>query len=264
MKLLLAAVFCVVSFAQSIPFPGPGTPTTVPFSPTSLSGIQLFWSANVGSNCGGACSDGNTMTSWADQSGLGNNGTNGAGAGGFACGTAPVYHTAQLSGLPAATFGGTNTCMELTSAINLQTASTIFAVVKLAATAGTYTVIGGGANALAYWMNGGGSGKEQGLIKTGIAVLGNGTAAADTSWHQINASYDNTTATFQIDAASDGTAAPGVAITANEVAVGVNLGAGGDWLNGQIAELIVYNRVLTGPEKTQVTNWIKAKYPALP
>lgn len=248
-------VACCLS-AQSIPFPGPGGVAVAAFTPASLSGLQVWYAADFGSNCGGgACTNGASQTTWADQSGNANTASY---AGGICSGglVPPIYQTSQINGKPAVAFiRVTQSCLGLGTPVNLQTASTIFAVAKLTSTSGTSPIFSGNTNSYSMDL---GRTTEQGAIKVNVALLGNGNATADTNWHQLNQTYDGTTVTFRIDRAADGTGSTGGAITANETTIGKD--GGGDALLGQIAELIVYNRVLNGTEIGQVETYLNGRY----
>src|SRR5690348_15492470 len=98
-------------FAQAVlPWPG----TSVPVTPPPSSGLEVWWKADVGNNCGGsACTNGASQTTWADQSGnltcgVGTTPCNGSLSGGISGGncTAPIYNTNQINGKPAVKFAG--------------------------------------------------------------------------------------------------------------------------------------------------------------
>jgi hypothetical protein len=133
-----------------------------PFDPSMLSGLQVWYAADSGSNCGGVCSDGSSQTTWADKSSNANNLSAGS------CAHAPIYHTNQLNGKPAVTFNGSGDCFAVGAAINLQTASTVFAVVKLTSTASVSGLIGGTSGG--YGVDLAHSSKEQSAIKDSLAL----------------------------------------------------------------------------------------------
>lgn len=248
------AVFLIVGLlsAQSVIFPGPGAANGAPFSPSDLSGLQVWHAADTGNNCSGSpCTNGATQTTWADKSVNGNTATQ--------TGVGPdIYNTSQINGQPAVTFSAST--FTWATPINLQTASTIFTVMKLTTTAAnqvlvTGTVAGAVVQLLAFNNSGI---KEQGF-STGV-VNAFGTTAADTSWHQINSTYDNTTAVLRIDRASDGSTVLSSAILQNSTGFGSYTPGGIFSFTGQLAELIIYNRVLTGPEITQVETYLNGRY----
>lgn len=226
--------------------------------PTDISGLQVWFKADTGTSCSGVCANNGTLSGWTDQSGLGNSMTQVCGSGG-AGQTAPIYHTNRQNGLPAVTFDGAHSCFEFT-AINLKTASTIFVVYKNASTAAEGTLIAesGLANgAIAYWTVLGG--KQQGADKEGVTQLGAGSASQDTSIHQANMTYDNTTVTFRLDKSADGSAAPAATITQNNNAIGANSGTSA-FLNADLFEIFAYNTVLSGANIAAMESYICNKY----
>ncbi len=237
--------------------------TTV--TPPPSSGMLLWWEADVGANCAGACSDGSSQSSWADQSGNGNNGTL---TPSISSPCVPsVYHTNQINGKPAVTFNGNTTvgletCFSVGVAgagLDNKSATSMFLVVKQTDNAGNYTYASGGSGAYA-WDNNSGSNLNR-STKACIALIGTGSASDDTSWHQLNTTYNGSAWTFRKDRATDGSGTNAQTIGANWLTLGVNLCGGGiAALKGQIAEFILYNRVLSGPEITTVETYLNSKY----
>lgn len=254
-KLLLACLSLGPIFGQGAMFFGQNI-ASVPFSPSDLSGLQVWHLADFGSNCSGACTNGASQTTWADKSSNANNATNGT-LGAFSC-SSGTYNTSQINGKPAVQFVNSPTCFVWGTPINLQTASTMFLVARLTTATGNQSLVTGATgNPLMYEF--GRSGKEQSLITSGTVLVA-GSAASNTSWHQVNATYNGTTATLRIDRAPDGSASPGEAITTNELGFGFNARNPSDIFSGQLAEMIIYNRVLTSPEITQVENYLNGRY----
>lgn len=234
-------------------------------TPPPLSGMLLWWSADVGANCSGvACTNGGTQNSWADQSGNGNTGTLTPSISSPCVGS--VFNTSQINGKPAVTFNGnttagSETCFSVGNSgvgLNNKSATSMFVVEKLASTAVVNTLASGGSGAIQWAST---TSKEQQGVKACVSILGTGTGASDTSWHQLNLTYDGTNIFLRKDRSADGNAAPAVAITSNWLTLGVNLCGGGiQTMDGQIAEFILYNRVLSGGEITTVETYLNSKY----
>jgi hypothetical protein len=249
---------CSSSFAQlggkaaaggKATFGGGGAGVT----PDQISGIQAWFAADSGTSCGGACSNGNTLTQWNDKSVNADNLASGA-----SCSTLPTFASSQINGKPAIKFNGSSQCIQLVSSITLTTASTVFAVIDDVSIAAKGSFFSGASGSLVYWSA---PTKEQGADNAATVLLGNGTAAADTSWHQINETYNNTTVTFRLGRATDGSASPSSTLTAVNTIVGANASSGpGEWFNGYIAELIIYNRVLNGTEIGEVEAYLNGRY----
>ena len=233
-----------------------------------LSGMLLWWSADVGSNCSSAvCSDGGSQNSWADQSGNGNNGTLTPSIT-SAC-VASVFHTNQINGKPALTFNGVNTagsetCFSVGNSgvgLNNKSATSMFLVAKLASTSVISEIASGTSGSFDWRGSQTTIPAEQIALKACTSGLGNGTATTDTSWHQMNVTYNGTAISFRINRASDGSASPGTSITTNWLTLGINpCGGSFNAFDGQIAEFILYSRVLSGTEITTVETYLHGKY----
>lgn len=235
-----------------------------PFDPSTLSGVQWDFLSTFGSNCGGSCTNGANQTTWADKSSNANNLSYASGACG-GLGNPPIYHTARTpNSVAGVTFGGGilgNDCMAFTNPVNLQTASTVFTVFALAnsSTGTTRTVVSGTNGALTINMA---RTTLQGADKANTAILGAGTAAADTSWHCGITTYDGTTVSFYLDGAGDGTATPSTAITVNETIFGAQAPATQGFV-GDIAENSGYDRVVNSTERGQFHTYCQGHYGTL-
>jgi hypothetical protein len=213
------------------------------------SGLQLWLKADSL-----ALADGAGVNSWPDSSGN-NNTAN------YAFGTQPTYHINQINGLPAVTVP--NTQINFTTAIGPQTAVTAFAVIKLVNTSSKGFLIGGTLNGFAYWTGNGG--KLQGCEAQNQTSCGNGTAAADTSWHQINCKQQNVSLSWILEFRVDGAADPALNINTTSMSGNINnVGndgySSGNTFNGQVAEILIYNRALLASEITTVESYLFTRY----
>jgi hypothetical protein len=115
-----------------------------------------------------------------------------------------------------------------------------------------------------YYTSGTGS-KLQGVDKAQSSSLGTGTAALDTSFHQMNVSCDGmaiSNPVFRLGGAADTTVSGsgcGISTSTTLAYLGSNRG-NSELLTGDIAELIVYKRVLSAAEKLLVEAYLNAKY----
>lgn len=252
-------------FSQAVyPFPGPRVLTTPPPS----SGMLVWWEADVGSNCGGACTDGASQSTWADQSGNGNNGGLAFNPSTTAACIASVYHTNLINSKPAVTFNGntvgtgTATCFTVSGVfggLDNKSASTFVMVSKARVTTPAITRAGGGTNSLV-WNN---NGAQQVLQQGSSAGIGSGISVVDTSWHQQIATYNSGTGAyaFYTDLVPDGSGTNIKTISSNWQAIGVTIAGGtiGTW-DGDIAEFLLYSRVLTAGEISTVGTYLQTKY----
>ncbi len=243
------------------PFPGP----RILIDPPPLSGMLVWWAADFGSNCSGACTDGASQSTWADQSGNSNNG------GLNICGTAGVYHTNQINGKPAVTFNGNSgstaaaTCYATPTTLDNKSTTTMVAVARFAAGPGVELTLGaGGTSAFRWEGNGLGGGSNLfGIFQGSASNIGFDSAASVQTWFQANVTYNSSTGAyaFRLNRATDGSGTNAKSITANFSNVGINQAGGSiNTLNGQVAEFILYNRVLSAGEITTVETYLNSRY----
>lgn len=200
--------------------------------------------------------NGTALTAWMDRSG------NGGGV--VKSGGTCTFNTAQQNGQPAVTFA--SSCNFYYSVpYSWGGAWTVFAVFKRTSGGGPLftTIHSGGSGMPYYWYGKGGAG--QGVDAQGNSTLGNGTATADTSWHQINVNCDSFgNPAFRIAQATDVTISgascnsfTGGSIGASYATIGT---FGSEVLSMQLAELIVYSRKLSSTEITDTETYLNAKY----
>lgn len=192
-------------------------------------------------------SDGSTISSWADTSGNSRNAS-------VASGTA-TYHTNQYQGGAAITFSGCQMNISGTGTITTTDNHTGFAIVRLVSVANGFII---GQQSLGHFLWGvdatvGGSPRLQYLHQDFIGPSRSGTAAPDTSWHQMVAQQSsNVSVGFNLDSATDPTVTGtgGLANNNPPDAIGGNTGA--DFISAQIQVIGYWNRVLTGTEIAQL------------
>lgn len=248
-------------FAQALPFPGPGSYPSV--LPPPLSGMQIWWEADVGNNCSGACTDGASQTTWADQSGNSNNGTL-TPVIVSAC-VASVYHTNQINGKPAVQFNNTAgpnaTCFARgSSGTPIAWSGEITEFVVETATTNSHTIAAAGANSFQWQVS---SVKMQGASKATATSIGTGSTNYSSAWHQLNVTYKSSTGAwaFRMDRGADGSGTNAQTIASSFLTLGMSPNFGGtETFNGFIAEFILYNRVLSGSEITTVETYLNSKY----
>jgi hypothetical protein len=210
----------------------------------STTNLKIWYRADS-LTCSGGCSGTNPVSSWVDKS----SNTNDAGINGLA--SPGAYVASATNSQPGVTFSSSiHNGYDFVSAINLQTASTICAVLKTTSPGSKGVVVSGATASLAYYTGDGGT-KEQGADKASIANLGHGNAASDSSFHSICMDYNGTTVHWFIDGGTDGNATPSVAITANETSIGLNSSSGGEWFDGVLCDLVIYDAVLNSSDRAQ-------------
>lgn len=215
---------------------------SVIFTPSSVSG-QLLW---LQADSITSLSDGDPVSTWNDSSSNANNTTG-------TTTTRPLYKTAIINGLPVVRFDGTDDFLALGSALSNQ-AWHVFAVVRSIGTS-TRTLLGGATGSFQYRTNL----LKQEVLKGSTASIGSSTSDVTTP-AVISASYATPNAAFYLNGAADGTASSAQTFTANVVRVGRSTVSTGEPYANDIAELIVYNAVLSAGNRGSVTTYLGAKW----
>ena len=234
------------------------------------SGLKVWLSAGAGGT-----KTSSNVTKWADQSGNGNDFTPPA--------ANPQFVASAINGQPALSFNGTS--QYLTCPFQISGAKQVILVRKLTATPGSgvfttpfqLSAPGNHFGTIVYICNSGAY-KSVTFCDDVVATPTTPTAGAngvtlDTSWHVDEYTYnglgntDHTNYGFAQDATAftvlgDNGEDDATPVTASSI--GVDLGASnaplGDWFNGSIAELLVYDHVLSGADETQARTYLEAKY----
>lgn len=137
---------------------------------------------------------------------------------------------------------------------------TVFAVVRPAATGVSQVLLGAPTGGLEFDLD---NSNKFTLTKTFVAVLGSSTATfAAATTYQVNATFDSSTGAyaFRVARATSGSGTTAQAITAQTTGIGYNVQSNSQDLNASVAAIIVYNRVLTGPEIAAVEAYLLAKW----
>lgn len=211
------------------------------FSPTNIAGLKVWLKADSL-----VLSDNDPVSSWADQSGNGNNVAQGTG------GFQPLYKTNIQNGLPIVRFDGTDDVLAGTFTI---TYGSIFTVANFNS-GGNFPSYNGlivtqaGANDSEDYFNGDGSGTTN-LYATGATPFGNTTIWVN-GVQTINFSP---LATIKCLSGTDPTPASKTSLN-----VGNNPGAAGRFWNGDVAEVIVYDTALSTTDRQRVEAYLSSKW----
>lgn len=175
-------------------------------------------------------------------------------------GNGPVGTATTLNSLPVINFNNTSAArLALTNSFFLKTA-TFFVIFKPTAVGVAQSFICGAASSLQFRLETTGS---LGLVKANVAGIGtsSGTLTAGT-WYQANATYDDSSGAyaFRISQANSGSGNSIQTITAATSSIGFNAANNAEDVNGMIAALVVYNRVLSGSEITAVEGYLHTKW----
>lgn len=221
-----------------------------------MSGLVLRLSAgNIG------LSDGDSISTWMDTSGQNNNATQGT------IGNQPLFRINVQNGLPGVEFISTGKSLSTPSFLNssFNTAFSYYAVVKHTASGLTYVSSNGGAQ----WFHG--SNGTESINTNGLSVasktLGENPAHLlsfryDGSTEKISTNGPVQTNTFGFNGAR--TSGRSFSSTGNLGLAGAltigQLSTGGSTWDGQILEMLIYQRALSDSEDTQVNTYLNNKY----
>lgn len=217
------------------------------------SGILAWFKADSGVSVGSG-----SVTNWIDQTGIYPLSTS-AGT------TAPTTGLDLPSGQPVLLFNGSQSISSSATFSGL-TDVTIFAVASTPPPAGSGGLIALGVTTTNPTRGLGISSGSQTLVDAWSGttpLVHNGGFVDQSGGLAINTvTYSGTVATFYSNGAANGTASGTSATVGGTISVG-SLPYLGNW-NGSIAEVLVYNRVLTSTERKQVEATLAQKYRILP
>jgi len=142
-----------------------------------------------------------------------------------------------------------------------QSGFSLFCVVKPSASS-NQTLLGAANSGLQVDVNSGANGFD--VTKSQIGVIASSSVAMTAgTWYQINVTLNTATAVyaFRVARASAGSGTGGFSpITGVTSGIGFNVATSGSDLSSTLAELIVYNRILTSTEITTNETYLNGKW----
>lgn len=218
------------------------------------SGLKLHLSSDAG-----ITSSNDSVSVWADQSGNGNNATQSVLA------QRPIFVSNSINGEPALRFNGTNSYLVLPTATDLGIVSNdyqIFIIAKtISISSNIYFLLGSASATEQYEIHTNGPKGARYIPDSGIyideGITGDYT---DSEAHIFQVEATNTYGLIRID--SDGvtqTNTDSHSSYSGNLILGTRSG-GGFWFSGDIAEVIIYNSVLSENSRDSVENYLKVKY----
>jgi len=184
-----------------------------------------------------------------------------------------VIDTSQLNSLnvlkwPASNISPSGT-YTVATAVPLKNAATFFVVIKptSAVSAASQAIVGANASGgLSFYLNTASGGTALALIKTSLAIIGTASASWTTgTWLQANATYNASTGAFAFRqaraAAGSGTGATAAGSAGMVSFIGADVASNTSLLNSaSVAELMIYNRVLTTGEITTLETYLNTRW----
>jgi hypothetical protein len=214
---------------------------TSTFTPLQVPGL-VAWFKGDGIT---GLADAAPVTTWIDSSGQGHDVTQAT------SGNRPTYRVNAVNSKPVVRFDGTNDYLK-SSAFTLNRPTTVIVVAKSAVTTGTHTYVDGNSGADLYIYK-----NSTPSYVMDLSILS--TATVDTGFHIMAATFDGTNSKWRVNG---GAGVTGSASTSGAGAI--TLGAFGsgatNFLNGDIAEVIVYSTVLSLTDLNAVGTYLNSKY----
>lgn len=213
-------------------------------NPKGITGLSLWLKADAL-----ALVDGTQVSSWADSSGFGRNATQATPS------SQPIYRVNAFNGKPVLRFNGTSNYMVLGDlSAAFPTAASLFVVAKLNATNFTlYSNYNGNGS---WWSYGDGHG-YLGVFRTGRVDQYPASMPATGNWL-----FDviSSSSTYQMYKNSIGQGVQAPSFYAGAVhQIGYDQSIG-QYFNGDIPEILIYNTALTDPERQAVEAYLNSKY----
>lgn len=229
------------------------------FAPTDLSGLVLWLKGDAITGL----NNGDPVTTWLDLSGNANN----ASASGS---TRPTYITAAQNGLAAVRFGGPSFAQRLNGALSATgTGLTVCLVGKLNSSSGAYNrlVSVGQAGTDDYGSASYADALSRDNSNEGLGAYRNNSPLSTKpvtygSYFCATSLFDGTNHTMFVNgsAGSSSGTTGSFGITAYCLGDHLNTGNSGDRADGDMGELCVFNRDLTGTEQGQMETYLKARW----
>jgi|GEM_PF-1950366 len=230
---------------------------TITESPMIFSGLRVWLKADAINSGNPAEVDSGAIVQWLDSSGNGNDAANPA------SGDRPTYVAAGLNGLPVVRLtqddddNGDRLFLGDLSA-QFPTAGSMFAVATLN-TDGRYNIFDNRTND-SRWVADTWSESSPGVFRNGRTTFPAYASWPQSGSHIIAMESDSSAYTFVIDGDLLGTTGANYHNGAGQDWVIGNRPGGGQALNGDIAEFILFDRVLSPAEATQVGAYLANKY----
>jgi len=220
--------------------------------PTALSGLSFWVRSDLGVTDAGA----GAVSAWADQSGAGHHLTQPT------AGNRPTLVSSVINGQPVIRFGPTASNKWLDFAVDWAQANaiTVYAVVKYVTNGADFQILLRGGGPHIYLGDGPVGYNKPITYGSGTAIAAWGTALTNGNNYMIRWTSNATTETVGVRVGGGaevqvvGTGV--VAVNWQELGLSLNIQ---DTMS-DIAEVMIFDRALTGPEDTLVTSYLNTRY----
>jgi len=212
------------------------------FNPKSIAGLQGWWDAADAATV--TISTG--VSEWRDKSGNDRHASQGTGN------NQPAY-TNQLNGRNVITFDGSNDSL-LTTSFSLSQPYTLFAVARRS---------GGGASNFYDRVGNGASLGSFGGVFYIFAGTGLNGPSQDIDWHIFNAEHSGSNSVFRVDGQDSASGNAGTQAISDGLRFGANGAGSGSFLNGDIAEILLYNVIASTAQRNAILSYLDKKWGVL-
>lgn len=212
------------------------------FRPTQLPGLKLWLRSDLGITIGTG------VSAWADQSGNANNATQGTGS------AQPTYNAsdANYNGRPTLSFAAASSQMMSLVALFPAQPFTAYVVGESATTAGNKEFFGDSTNNVTLFV----SSSVWSIFAGSVVASANGTSTKQAFSGVFNGASSALYINSSASAAASGNA--GASNPAGTEQIGSSGGA--NFLNGKIAEVIIYNTAHSTTQVSQILRYLGGLY----
>jgi len=204
-------------------------------------------------------SDGDTFTQWTDKSNFAHNANSTGGAI-----TRPTFKTNILNSKSVIRFDGTTDCLSINPVAWAQSLSgmTVIAVSKFSNTSGTQTLTTSDQDDMGIFI-------DTNYKVTMAGASADSSTAADTSFHIHTLKFDGTQSgnaarlVYRLDGSAKTlsfTGTVGATTSASNGTIFLGCDDSAEFLNGDVAEFLMFNKALSGAEMTGVESYLTTKW----
>lgn len=231
---------------------------SVTYSPPAVANLAVWYKADTGCTLSGVpCVDNDPVDSWAN-SGTGAQAATAAGA------QRPTYKTGIVNGKPVVRFNGSNQWLDITEAAenDLSLSFTFFAVIYLDVLTPYHMILTKGTGPFTmqweYRVAPAGLNRFE-MGGTFPNLLSSNPAIPATTWTRVSATKDGAGGgvTYVNNVLSH---SAGMVCTHVASQCYIGRRADGNYYDGDLAEVGLYNIELSAPQRTGLDNYLKAKY----
>jgi len=204
----------------------------------------------------GVLTNGTAVINWNDQSGNGNNAYQNTVV------NQPAYVQNSMNGLPVIRFNGSNSTMLLptSSSLGIQDNPYEIFIVAKSSSGNVQFLIAGGANEQFEYHLNGAAGARFIPLTSKYLDIGTATNYTNGQTHVFSARASSSGGAVRIDGIDGGTSSDNI-LSSNSANLLLGVRSDGTYyLNGDLAEVIIYNTNLSAPDRSAVEHYLAERY----